>query len=122
VFLELLRRKDEFPIGLGVRRVAAGLVEAVDDQRPRNADRLVFNPLVKDQSSSKAANGLFTRLVEHGFFPDRHDLGGDPWRVVLLRFADPSAGLVPLHGGAARGQSTHQQQGDSCRSHGAITS
>lgn len=100
VFLEQVLGKDELPVRAGVAGGAAGLVEAVDDQRPVDLDRIAALFVVEVEPSAEAPLGRLVRLVLDRFLPHRHHpnrcyrlvIGAEQPRKRPLQFELATAG------------------------------
>jgi hypothetical protein len=66
---KLFPPKDVFAIGLVIVRLAARLVEGVNDQGPVDLDRRLLLTFVEHQPSPKAANGRPAGLRQDGIAP-----------------------------------------------------
>jgi hypothetical protein len=111
VLRKLLLGEHELAIRFDVVGVATRFVERIDDQRPRDLDRLALLVVVEHQAPAEPALGRLVRLVEHGVGPHGYDLGGGDRRVVLPRPGD----LVQIQLRAARqcgGNRCRQQQAE----------
>jgi hypothetical protein len=109
MFRELFLGEDEFPVRLGVLRIAVLLVERVNDQRPLDLYRLFLPFRVEHYPPAETADGRFARRIENRVGPIGDDLRRLA-RLVVFDVQRPNVRLLQAHRSAAREERKQQRE------------